>query len=316
MKKVVYILTLILILMMLSACSFSMSTDENISVNDEKSSGITTKSSSTKVSSDNTKATESAKATTTAEADVSVNEQIILDQDDIIISLKSLSHSSFAGPSLKVQIENNSKKDVTIQTRNSAINGIMVDTMFSCDIASGKKANDEITFMTSDLESAGVEIISEIEFVFHVFDSDTWDGIFDSATINIKTSAFDTHVQSYDDSGFVALEHDDIKIVIKKLDNDSFWGADIIVYIENNSDKNITVQLDETSINGFMIDPIFSCEILSGKKAFDSITFLESDLKENDIDNIEELELRFNIFNTDTWDDIFDSDIVKISFKE
>ena len=63
-----------------------------------------------------------------------------------------------------------------------------------------------------------------------------------------------------------------------------------------------------------MVDPVFSCEILSGKVAFSSVTFLESDLTDNGIEDITELELKLNIFNKETWDDIKDTDIIKISF--
>jgi hypothetical protein len=64
-----------------------------------------------------------------------------------------------------------------------------------------------------------------------------------------------------------------------------------------------------------MVSPSFSCDILAGKRAFDSITFLESDLTDNDITVITTMELTFHVFNADTWDTIFDSDAITISFK-
>jgi len=59
---------------------------------------------------------------------------------------------------------------------------------------------------------------------------------------------------------------------------DSFRGADIYVYIENNGDEDIIIQLRDVSLNGFMVDLAFSSDVLAGKKSFDSITFFESDL--------------------------------------
>jgi len=86
------------------------------------------------------------------------------------------------------------------------------------------------------------------------------------------------------------------------------------LYIENNTDKAITVQARDVSINDFMVDPVFSCEVISGKKAFDTITFMESDLTDNGITDINDLELKLHIFDTETWDTIKDTDIIKISF--
>lgn len=65
---------------------------------------------------------------------------MLLDQDGIIITLKSLELDGMFGPSLKVLVENNSDKSVTIQTRDSSINGVMADSMFPCEVGPSKKA--------------------------------------------------------------------------------------------------------------------------------------------------------------------------------
>lgn len=247
---------------------------------------------------------------------VNVEEQVLLDQDDIVITAKSLQQDDMFGPSLKVLIENNSAKGITVQIRDSSINGVMADAMFSCDVAANKKANDSIIFMSSDLEQAGIEIIKDIDLKFHIFDSESWDGILDSDTITIKTTADPGYVQVYDDSGKVVLDEKGFKIVMKRVNSeDSFWGADVYVYIENNTNVDATIQARDVSINGFMIDPIFSSDVMAGKKSYDTITFFESDLVDNDIKSIDDMELSFHIFQANGWDTIFDSQKVSVIFE-
>lgn len=249
--------------------------------------------------------------------EVTVDEQVVLDHDGITVTVKSLEMDGTWGPRLKVFVENKRDNSVTIQVRDLAINDIMVESIFSCEVAAGKQANDEIVFMSTDLEVAGIELIKEIEFKFHVFDTETWDTVFDSETITITTSAPPSFAQAYDDSGFVALDQDGFKIVIKYLDSkESFWGADIYTYIENNSDIDATIQIRNMSVNGFMIEPIFSTEVLAGKKAFDTITFLESDLTDNEITSIDELEFKFHIFETNSGDTILDSAQITVTFEK
>ena len=221
---------------------------------------------------------------TGADKEVTVSEQVLLDKDGIKITLKGFQLDGIFGPSLKVLVENNTNEPITVQTRDTVVNGVMQTTTFSCDVVSGKKANDEIIIMNSGLDRAGIEVIKDIELKFHIFNTDTWDTIFDSEAIFITTTADPSYVQKYDDSGFVALEKNGIKIVIKKLNvEDSFWGADVYVYVENNSSEDITVQVRDLSVNGFMMSPVFSCEVLAGRKAYDTITLFESELEENGI---------------------------------
>ncbi len=204
-----------------------------------------------------------------------------------------------------------------IQTRNSSVNGIMVDFMLSCEIDVGKKANDSITIFGDALRTADIQVIKDIEFNFVVMNKDSWDTLFDSETIQLTTQGSDSYTQQIDRDGFTAFDQDDVKVIVKQLDDtDSFWGADLYLLVENNRDQNITIQLSDTSINGYMVDPIFSCDVLVGKIAFDEITFLESDLEENEIETIEELEFKLKIFDMDSWDDIINSDAIVIAFEE
>ncbi len=64
-----------------------------------------------------------------------------------------------------------------------------------------------------------------------------------------------------------------------------------------------------------MVDPIFSCDIVAGKKAYDTITFLESELKDNGITDITELEIKFHIFDSDSWSSSHDTDAVTVTFE-
>ena len=296
-------LSLLLILSMVLMVACSSSPGEQ---------GNKQNSNATNVSSDNTQQ-ETQKDKAKRET---VEEQVLLDQNDIKITLKSLEFDGLFGPSLKVFIENNSTAPITVQVRDSSINEIMVESIFSCDVAPGKKANDKITFMESELEYAQIETIQNFELKFHVFNSDTWDVIFDSTAISIDTISDQEYTQKYDESGIVALDENDIKVVIKRVSSeDSFWGADVYVYIENNTDQDITIQTRDVSINGIMVDPIFSSEVVAGKKAYDTITFLESDLIDNDIKSIDNMELSFHIFETDGWNAIMDTPAIEVNFE-
>ena len=42
---------------------------------------------------------------------------------------------------------------------------------------------------------------------------------------------------------------------------------------------------------------------------------MESDLTDNDITDIKTMELRFHVFDMESWDTLFDSEIVSISFE-
>ncbi len=259
-------------------------------------------------------ASSSAAAQPAAPAEATIEEQVLYEKDGLKITAKSLALGGLFGPELKVLVENDGTQNVTVQVRRVSVNGYMADSSFSCDVAAGKKVNDEISFMDSTLEACGIDTITDIELSFHVFTTEGWDTLDDSDLIQLQTSAAGSYQQAYNDAGTVLVDQDGIKIVYQGLKTGGLMGPSILLYMENNTDQSVTIQQRNMSLNGFMIDGIFSCELEAGKKAVDDISIFDSDLEENDITELENGELSFHIFATEGWNTIFDTDMIAIEF--
>ncbi len=305
MKKKAFILSSLLVLS-LAACSSSQSVppSQPASVEQKDSAEAETEVEDAKEETQESTANE-----------ITIPDGEIFNQDGIKISTTGYDPDGFWGPAIKLLIENDSEKNITVQARNGSVNGYMIDYQMSCDVIPGKKANDTLEISRSQLESSGIDTLADLEFSFHIFDSESWDTIIDSDIIHIATSAAEGHTQAYDDSGDVLYDGNNVRIISKGLMVDDILGPRFYLYIENNSDQNITVQARDTSVNGFMIDPSISAEVLAGKKIFDDMTFLSTQLEENNITDINEIETSFHIFASDSWDTIVDTDPIVISFE-
>ncbi len=247
--------------------------------------------------------------------EATITETVLVDEAGVKVTAKRLETNGFFGPEVKLLIENNSGKDLTFQCRNASVNGYMAETMMSVDVVNGKKANDALTFLSTDLEACGITTIADMEFSFHIFTTADWEDYLDTPQLQLKTSAAETYEYTFDDSGDVAYEGNGVKVVVKGLsEDDSIFGPGIIVYIENSSDKDITVQTRDMSVNGFMVNALFSSDVLVGKHAVDAITFLSTELEENEITAIESVDLSFHIFDCAEWETIVDTDVVSMSF--
>ncbi len=84
------------------------------------------------------------------------------------------------------------------------------------------------------------------------------------------------------------------------------------LYIENNSNEGITLEAINTSVNGFMIEPAFICDVMPRKRALDTLLFYLDELAACGIEKITEIELNFHIINLKTWDTIINTEKIKI----
>lgn len=246
---------------------------------------------------------------------VTIEEAVVLDQNDIKITAKEYVEDSIWGDGISMQIENNSGKDVMVSCKALIVNNYMITDLFASEVAAGKKANEVMRLSSSALEAAGIESVGQIEIYFRVYDPSSYDTIFEAEPVTIKTSAFDNMDTTPNDLGTELYNKDGIKIVGKAVDEDSFWGAGILLYCENTSGKNVGISVEDLSVNGFMMTPVFSTTVYNNKMVIDDITLFSSDLEENGITSIDEVELKFHIYDADSYSTIADSDTIKFNTK-
>ncbi len=260
---------------------------------------------------------ETAGSSTDAEqtsSDVSIEEQVLLDQDGIKITATEYVTDSIMGDGIKLLVENNSDTDYTIGCDELIVNDYMIADLFSVDVAAGKKSNEMMYLSSSELKAAGIDTVGKVEMYFHAYDAN-WDDLFQNVYSEIETSEFANMDTTPNDEGTELYNENGIRIVGKTVDENSFWGTAILLYTENTSGKNVGISVDDMSINGFMMTPYFSTTVYDGKKAIDDITIMSSDLEENGIESIDEVELKFHIYDEDSYDTIADSDAITFSAK-
>lgn len=251
--------------------------------------------------------------TTEASREVTIEEQVLVDQDDIVITAKEYVSDSIWGDGIKLNIQNNSSRNITVGCTALIVNNYMITDLFAADVAAGMQANETLYLSSSELRAAGIDNVGKIEIYFHVYDEDTWDNIFDTDCVTIETSEFSNMDITALDDGFELYNEGGIRIVGKTVDENSFWGTAILLYIENNTDRNVGISVENMAINGFMIDPFFSATVYSERMAIDDITIFRSDLEDNDITEIEEVSLSFHIYDADTYSGICDTDPIVFS---
>lgn len=247
-------------------------------------------------------------------ADESINEQVLVDQDGIKITATEYVTDSIWGDGIKLLVENNSTKDYTIGCDALIVNDYMITDLFSADVAAGKKSNEVMYLSSTELKAAGIDTVGQIEMYFHAYDSN-WDNLFKNVYSKLETSEFANMDTTPNDEGQELYNVNGVRIVGKTVDENSFWGTAILLYIENTSGQNVGINVDNMSINGYMMTPLFSTTVYDGKKSIDDITIMSSDLEANGITSVDQVELKFHIYNAESYDTIADSDAITFTAK-
>ncbi len=236
---------------MLAGCgSSSSASTENKDI--VKSEEATADATETTVEETGTEA-QTEETSTNSEA-VTIEEQVLVEQDGIKITATEYETDSIWGDGIKLLIENETDKDVTVGCTALIVNDFMISDLFASDVAAGKKANETMYLMSSELKATGIDSVGQIEVYFHVYDSNSFDSLLDTDCVTIKTSAYDSMDTTADDSGTELYNEGGIRIVGKTVDENSFWGTAILLYCENTSGKNVGISVDNMSVNAKIVN--------------------------------------------------------------
>ena len=235
-----------------------------------------------------------------------------VDNGECAVTVKSIDPDDMWGYTLKVLLENRSaEKTYMFSVETAFINGVECDPFFAAEVAPGKKSNEDINFDLDTLEENGMGEPTDVELILRVSDSDDW--MADPVayeTVHVypqgedKAEAF---VRQAKDTDTVLVDNDDISFIVTGYEPDSLFGYAVQLFLVNKTDRGLMFSVNDASVNGFMIEPYYGHELAAGKCCFGEMDWSESDLEENDIETVEDIEFTLHVHDSDDWmaDDIF-----------
>ena len=220
------------------------------------------------------------------------------------------------GPEVKILVENNSTKNVLVTADAVSVNDYMMPyASLYAEVAAGKKANESLSIMSSELDQSGIEVVAEMQFYIQISDSETWETMATSELLTLTTSAA-PYEQPVDDSGDILYDSEGIRIICKGLKQDIIWDGTVVFYMENNSGKEISIYAENVSVNGFMQDVGLWSDLRPGTKLIDGMSMIDlSDLEIESIDQIENIEFNLRVVDANTWEDIKTTDVLTLNFE-
>lgn len=238
--------------------------------------------------------------------EIAFEELTVIDNDACVVKITDIDPDNMWGYTLKANLENKSgDKTYMFSVQSAAVNGVQSDPFFAKEVAPGKKANEDISFMDTALQENEIGEFTDIELTIRVYDSNDW--LAEAAaqeTVHIypygedKASAFTRESQPADQ---ILVDNEYATAIVTGYTKDSIWGYTVNLFLVNKSDKELMFSVNDASVNGYMADPFFAKAVTAGKCAFTSMSWSDSALEENSITAIEEIEFTLRIYDNNDW---------------
>lgn len=247
-------------------------------------------------------------ATQPAAPDTSADIIQLVNNEDVAVHITGVENNEHTGMQLRIQCENKTDRTLLFSWDMVSVCGFMYDPFWAEEVAAGKTVNSTIELDTFALEQMDVTSVDEISFTLRIVDSENWMEtplIEEAFTIYPTGLNADTLVlpnRAPTDGQVVIAEDDNLRFVIEWADEEDASAYTLHVYLENKTDRNLMYAWDLVSVNDKMIDPFWAVSVAAGKKACSEISFNRSELKDNGIETVENVEFTLIVSDYDDWD--------------
>ena len=245
---------------------------------------------------------------TEAPADYTLSGLTLVDNEKCVFTVTGTEFNEHLGLQIQVLCENKSDRTLMFSWNNVSVCGFMYDPMWAEEVAPGKKVNTTIGIDTYALEQTKVESVDQIGFDLWIQDSEEF---MNEPVVNESFSIYPTgktaeqvkfpvYEPSEEDTRIA--DNETLTFVIMNVDDELADYYTLNCYIANHTDKNLLISWDEVSVNGFMVNPFWATAVAAGKQAYSEIIFYRSDLEQQDIEVVQDIEFRLQASDNDDWE--------------
>ncbi len=235
-------------------------------------------------------------------------ETVLIDSDIAAVRIMGADHNDHTGMQLRIQCENRSDRTLLYSWDMVSVCGYMYDPFWAEEVAPGKIANSTVYLDTYQLEQMGITSVDEIAFTLRIVDSENWmeapfaEDVFTIYPTGLDADTIQLPQRTPTEGQVVIADDENLRFVIEWADSDDAAAYTLHVYMENRTDRNLMYAWDQVSVSGFMVDPFWAMSVAAGKKACSEISFYRSDLEENGIQDISDIEFTLTVTDYDNWE--------------
>lgn len=251
-------------------------------------------------------------APTKPKSDVTLENQVIYDKEGVRITVTGMEEDAWTGTKIWMMLENNTDRNLLLTGDVFVVNGITVQAYLYAEVAAGMKANDSLELFTDVLDMAGIEKIATVQgYDTRLVDSDSLDTVA-KIPLSLETSVAETHTQEIDDSGEEVFSKDGVTVIARVI-SEEFYGQAVHLLVKNETGKDIIVEAENISVNGFTVDAWLYDTVCKDTVRFSELDLFASGLQDNGIETVENVTFTLRFLDDTTYETLMKSDVLTIS---
>ena len=191
-----------------------------------------------------------------------------------------------------VQLVNKTAQTLVFSMDHVYLNDCKLDPYWATEVAAGQTVQSAVTWSCSAMVACELTDRVRVDFVLTAYPPESYGNNLAEAQITAYPkgeAAYFAEVRPAHPTDITLMDTDEYTVIATGLDPESDWGCTLSLYLVNKTGQDVLFRLDNARINGQYFDPGWLSSLAGGKRSFESISWLQSDLAAKEITQVTEL---------------------------
>ena len=234
-------------------------------------------------------------------------EQVIYDAGGIRITVTGMEEKTMSGTEIKILVENGTDHNIAFSGDLFVVNGVTVPGYLYAQAAAGMKCRDSIELYSDVLNTAGITQVGSIRgFDARIVDTDTYETLA-KVPLELTTAYAEGLHYTPDESGFELFRTEGVTVTAQVI-SEEFYGKTVQLLVKNNTGKDIILEAENISVNGYTVDAWLYDTVCADTIRFCQLDLFQTGLAENGIDQVENVTFNLNILDAASYETIAKSE--------
>ena len=231
-------------------------------------------------------------------------DQVLMDTESAAVTITGY-HAASDGFRIQVRCENRTENTVLFGTKTAYVNRFILDPVWAQEVGPGESVDSEMVFSVKDLGKCGISSVDELILVLQAMDSENWEYLTDGEAVTVYPTGKNPEeitagVHVPEEGEQTVADNEYCRFSVLKAENEPLLGYMVSCYVENKTDRPLTFEWSQTSVNGTDVTAYYAEETLPGTRGFAEALIPSGTLEEAGIVPEDITEISFTLTAYDT----------------
>ena len=217
----------------------------------------------------------------------------LFENESCAFTLTSTGTDAWGDYCWNVAMTNKTGRELVFTMDDVSVNGYEADPYWADDVGASQSAPSVVSWFQSTFDDCGIQSVKRVDFQLTVYPAGESENVLAGTGITLYPdgkAAFEDTSRQLQESDTILADTEELQIIATGCKADESGGFTVSLYLENRTENDYSLTLENVKVNGQRCDPLWTRELVGGRRSFSDVSWFGADLESMEIYTVTRVE--------------------------